>query len=66
METPTEKSHSSVTRRQFLLISTETRSHFGMMSNNSAVQRRRVGSQRGWGARKVLQEAVREGAGSSS
>lgn len=53
-------------RRQFLLISTETRSHFGIMSKNSAVQRRRVGSQRGWGARKVLQEAAREGAGSSS
>lgn len=61
-----KKSHSSAMRRQFLLISTKTRSHLGMMSKNSAVQKRRVRSQRGWGARKALQKAAREGAGSSS
>lgn len=32
-----------------------------MMSKNSEVQRRRVGSQRGWGARKALQKSQGDG-----
>lgn len=45
-------------RRQLLLISTKTSSHFGMMSNYPGVQRR-VGTQRGVG----VQEGIMKGVG---